>query len=231
MDFVTFAIYVGFVCNVISLPGLLNLLKLAGKGVHWLWIWLCIRFSKWFWYLHCSRYCVKQIANGLVLSRNKSKNSDVETQPTSEEASNRRPDIPLRTVANENDIQTTEADQLRTAVQEVIKLATLQGKAAERDDSEKNKLQTELATLQAKKDASEKNLKMELAEKDALQTELATLKAEKDASEKKLQTELAEKDALQTELATLQGKVAEKDASEKKLLAEVRAAHFEERTS
>ena len=82
-------------------------------------------------------------------------------------------------MANENDIP-TEADQLRTAVQEVIKeIATLKGKVADRDDSEKNKLQTELATLQG---------------------EVAEVRAGK--------KELLEK-----------------------LLAEVRAAHFEERTS
>ena len=43
-------------------------------------------------------------------------------------------------MANENDIP-TEADQLRTAVQEGIKeIATLRGKVAERDDSEKKLL-------------------------------------------------------------------------------------------
>jgi chromosome segregation ATPase len=261
--FVTFATNTGYVSNVVGVPGVLYVsgqaVIEASKRLYRLYIWFSKRKTCLVWYLHCSRYCVKQIANGFVLRRNKSKNSDGESQPTSEEASNHRPDIPLRTVANENDIPTTEADQLRTAVQDIIKMATLQGKEAERDDSEKKKLQTELDTLKdkvAKNDASEKKLQTELdtlkgkvEEKDAskkiLQTELDTLKgkvAKKDASKINLQTELdtlkgkvEEKDAskinLQTELDTLKGKVAEKDASKDERLAEVRAAHFEERTS
>ena len=132
-------------------------------------------------------------------------------------------------MANENDIPTTEADQLRTAVQEVIKMATLQGKVAERDDSEKNKLQTELATLQAEKDASEKKLQMELkAEKDAsekkLQTELATLQAENDASENKLQTEMA---TLQGKDAAINTLLGDKDTANYRLLAEKDASKKE----
>ena len=48
MDFATFATIIGFIVDLCSLP----------KAIYW-----C------YWYLHCSRYCVKQIANGLVLSK------------------------------------------------------------------------------------------------------------------------------------------------------------------
>ena len=58
MEFETFATYIGFSVDLCSLP----------KAIYW-----C------YWYLHCSRYCVKQIANGLVLSKWKGKDSVVDT--------------------------------------------------------------------------------------------------------------------------------------------------------
>jgi hypothetical protein len=201
-NFVTKATFTGYVFNFLGAPALLYVtlqaLIAAGKLLHRLCSWLCIRFSKretcLFWYLHCSRYCVKQIANGLVLSN--------------EWTGKDRIDKLLRDQDNAKEDLLAGQGKLLVGQD---KLLAGQGT-----------LLAGQGTLLAGQDKLLADARKDLEEKD-------NLLAGKDASEKKLQTELA----------TLQGEVAEARAEARagkkellaKLLEEVRAAHFEERTS
>jgi hypothetical protein len=128
------------IVKIIWIPGSLYSTVVA---VYWLYCFL-------FWYLHCPRHCVREIANGLVLSRTESKTKqilDLKSRLARERA------------ANNNLVM--EVSQLRAAVQEAKKeLATLQAAKYAAKDTANDELlvaqDTAKKDLLAEKDASEK---------------------------------------------------------------------------